>query len=215
MAGDEDILNFDFKTNFMSWKIYLIIISNATNINVAEVPSKLGLNNLKPTVEVNLLEAQYKDNISVGRYEDKIIVTAKDLVYDFYQNIPTEREKRFVAAFPNSEITVLTIHSSSYLYGYSIIRNGKRIRVKHGADTEKYIDQGEKLQEEIDIRKGEIFTNEELKDMKGDYSKKELENVIDHEASFRVPFRLTKRYFGKQIDDADFEIENIKLTLFE
>ena len=199
----------------MGWKIYLIAITNAANINAADVPKKLGLDNLKPTKEINIHEAQYERGISIGKYGDKIFIISSDLVFKFYDKKPSDLEKKLSAEFPNSEIAVIAINQTSDLYGYSIIKNGKRQRTKSGADLELYVDYGDKLPEEIEISKEKLFDDEELKEMKEDYSKGELKKVLEQEISFRTTFRLTKRYFGKQFDEPGSDYENIKVTMFE
>ena len=199
----------------MGWKIYLIAITNAANINTADVPKKLGLDNLKPTKEINIHEAQYERGISIGKYGDKIFIISSDLVFKFYDKKPSDLEKKLSAEFPNSEIAVIAINQTSDLYGYSIIKNGKRQRTKSGADLELYVDYGDKLPEEIEISKEKLFDDEGLKEMKEDYSKSELKKVLEQEIIFRTTFRLTKRYFGKQFDEPGSDYENIKVTMFE
>ena len=199
----------------MGWKIYLIAITNAANVNTTDVPKKLGLDNLKPTKEINIQEAQYERGISIGKYGDKIFIVSPDLVFKFYDKTPSELEKKLSAEFPNSEIAVIAINQTSDLYGYSVIKNGKRQRTKSGADLELYVDYGDKLPEEIEISKEKLFDDEELKEMKEDYSKAELKKVIEQEISFRTTFRLTKRYFGKQFDETGSDYEKINVTKFE
>ena len=199
----------------MGWKIYLIAITNAANVNTTDVPKKIGLDNLKPTKEISIHEAQYESGVSIGKYGDKIFIVSSDLVFKFYDKTPSDFEKKLSAEFPNSEIAVITINQTSDLYGYSIIKNGKRQRTKSGADLELYVDYGDILPEEIEVSKEKLFDDEELKEMKEDYSKDELKKVIDQEISFRTTFRLTKRYFGLPFDHTGSDYEKIKVTKFE
>ena len=199
----------------MGWKIYLITITNAANVNTTDVPKKLGLDNLKPTKEISIHEAQYEDGVSIGKYGDKIFIVSPELVFKFYDKTPSDFEKKLSAEFPNSEIVVITINQTSDLYGYSIIKNGSRQRTKSGADLELYVDYGDNLPEEIEISKEKLFGDDELREMKADYSKDELKKVIEQEISFRTTFRLTKRYFGKQFDETGSDYEKIKVTKFE
>lgn len=199
----------------MSWKIYLIIISNASNISTSEVPQKIGLGNLKPTIEISMGEAQYENGISIGKYGDKIFIVSQTYVFKFYDKTPSEFEKRLCESFPNSEIAVLTLNGTVDLYGYNIIKNSKRLRVKSGADLDLYIDFGDKLPEELAISNEKIFSDDELKDIKNDLSTKEFQKLLDQEISIRTTFRLTKRYFGKQVDEAGSDYEKIRVTLYE
>lgn len=199
----------------MSWKIYLIIISNANNINTADVPKKIGLDNLKPTKEISIHEAQYAKGTSIGKYGDKIFIVSQDLVFKFYDKTPSDFEKKICDSFPNSEIAVLTLNGTVDLYGYNIIKDGKRQRVKSGADLELYVDYGEKLPEEITISKEKLFDDDELKEIKGDNTKEQVKKIIDQEISVRTTFRLTKRYLQKQFDETGSDYEKIMVTLYE
>ncbi|HEX5151634.1 MAG TPA: hypothetical protein VFW07_09290 [Parafilimonas sp.] len=199
----------------MGWKIYLIAITNAANVNTTDIPKKLGFDNLKPTKEISIHEAQYEQGISIGKFGDKIFIVSSDLVFKFYDKTPSDFEKKISAEFPNSEIAIITINQTSDLYGYNIIENGKRQRVKSGADLELYVDYGDKLPEEIEISKEKLFEDDELKEMNEDYSKEELKKVIDQEISFRTTFRLTKRYFEEELDNTGSDYNKIMVTKFE
>lgn len=199
----------------MSWKIYLIIINNAANINTADIPQKLGLGNAKPTKEISLHEAQYAKGTSVGKFGDKIFIVSQDLVFNFYDKVPSEFEKGICEAFPHSEIAILTLNGTVDLYGYNIINNGKRQRVKSGADLDLYVDYGNPLPEEIALSKEKIFDDEELKEIKADNSNEQVKKILDQEISIRTTFRLTKRYFGKPFDEVGSDYEKIQVTLYE
>ena len=197
----------------MSWKLYLIIISNAADTNPAEVPAKIGFKNLKPHDKINLSEAQRSEILSIGKHNGNIIIVSYQLVFQFYTQPPSDFEKKLIESFPNSEIAALTYNGTVDLYGYNIINNGERQRVKHGADLSIYIDEGEKLPEEIEISKGQLFDKEELEDMKQRLTKNELQEFIDEEISIRTTFRLTSRYFGKELDQME-NLEEIMLTQY-
>jgi hypothetical protein len=199
----------------MSWKIFLIVINNAANINAADLPQKIGLYNVKPTKEISIHEAQYAKGTSIGKYGDKIFIVSQDLVFKFYHKTPSDFEKKVCEAFPNSEIAILTLNGTVDLFGYNIIKNGKRQRVMSGADLDLYVDYGEKLPEEISISKEKIFNDEELKEIKADNSKEQVKKILYQEISIRTTFRLTKRYFGKQFDEVGSDYEKIKVTLYE
>ena len=198
----------------MSWKIYLIIISNVNNINTADVPRKIGMDSVKSSKEISIHEAQYAKGTSIGKYGDKIFIVSQDLVFQFYDKTPSAFEKRICDSFPNTEIAVLTLNGTVDLYGYNIIKNGKRQRVKSGADLDLYVDYGDKLPEELEIAKEKIFDEDEIKDIKADNSKEQFQKILEQEISIRTTFRLTKRYFGKQFDMAGSDYEKIKVMLY-
>jgi hypothetical protein len=195
----------------MGWTIYLIIISNASSINPTDIPQKIGLSHLKPIKEISMGEAQYINGISIGKFGDKIFIVSDDLVFKFYDPSPSEFEKRVCDSFPNSEIAALALYSTVDLYGYNIIKDGKRERVKSGSDLDLYVDIGDKIPEELSVSKEKLFDDNELKGVKEDMAKR----MRDQEISIRTTFRLTRRYFGKGIDEKGSDFEKIILTLYK
>ncbi|REE06939.1 hypothetical protein DFQ09_1241 [Winogradskyella pacifica] len=204
----------------MGFKIYLIAITNAANVNTTDIPNKIGFDNLQPANEISISEAQYENGISIGKYDDTIFIVSSELVFEFYHKNPSELEKKLTNEFPNSEIAILTLNQTTDFYGYNIITNGKRKRVRSGADTEIEIDFGEKLPEELDISKDPLFGLylEELKEFQSsdkDFTKKQMKAEIEQEIGVRTFFKLTSRYFGKPIDENGTDYNEIKVTKFE
>jgi hypothetical protein len=178
-------------------KLYLIIITHALSVNLATVKAKLGVDTLKFIKEINLYDAQSIDKgICIGKYDDKIIIVSQDKVFGFYEKDLVPFEKQLTGLFPNSEIVALTLDDTVDLYGYSIIQDGKRFRVKSGADSEVYIDVGNKLKEEDDVLKKDIFSPDEMKEMKQKYTSKEVERFVENEVGVRVTYALLLRYFN-------------------
>jgi hypothetical protein len=104
----------------------------------------------------------------------------------------------------------LTLYDTVDLYGYSLIRDGKRVRIKSGADSEVYIDIGDKLKEEDDIQRGEIFSPDEMKDMRQKYTSKQVERFVENEVGVRVTSALLLRYFN------NYEVfDKIKLVEYQ
>jgi hypothetical protein len=178
-------------------KFYLIIITHALNMSIANVKAKLGLDTLKPIAEVSFYNAQSIDKgICIGKYDDKILIVSQDRIFGFYEKEATSFEMQMTSLFPNSEIAALTLYDTVDLYGYSIIQDGKRVRVKSGADSEVYIDVGNRLKEEEDVLKKEIFSADEMKEMKQKYTSKEVERFVENEVGVRVTHALLLRYFN-------------------
>jgi hypothetical protein len=178
-------------------KLYLIIITHALSANLATVKAKVEFDTLKLIKEINLYDAQSIDKgICIGKYDDKIVIVSQDKVFGFYEKEVTPFEKQLTVLFPNSEIAALTLYDIVDLYGYSIIQGGKRVRVKSGADSEIYIDIGNRLKEEDDVLKEDIFSPDEMKEMKQKYTSKEVERFVENEVGVRVTHALLLRYFN-------------------
>ena len=86
--------------------------------------------------------------------------------------------------------------------------------MKDGCDGEVYNDKGDLLPEEEEIFSQKMFEDEEIEEMKEDgMTDEEVEAMIKHEASWRVPNLLTKRYFGEAVGSMD--TDKIMLTMYE
>jgi hypothetical protein len=192
-------------------KFYLIIITHALNMSIANVKAKLGLDDLKPIAEVSFYNAQsIEKGVCIGKYDDKILIVSQDKIFGFYEREVAPFEKHITSLFPDSEIAALTLYDTVDLYGYSISQNGKRIRVKSGADSEVYINTGNKLKEEDDVLKEEIFSADEMKEMKQKYTSKEVEHFVENEVGVRVTHALLLRYFN------NYEVfDKIRLTEYQ
>lgn len=204
----------------MGFKIYIIAITNCANVNTTDIPNKIGFDELQSGKEISISEAQYENGISIGKYDDTIFIISSELVFQFYNEKPSELEKKLTKEFPNSEIAILTLNQTTDFYGYSIISNGERKRVRYGADTEIKIDFGEKLQEELEIPKDPYFGLflKELKEFKAtdkSFTDKQMKAEIEQEIGVRTFFKLTSRYFEKPIDENGTNYTKIKVTKFE
>lgn len=197
----------------MAWNKYYIVVTNQQETSPTDTLTKLGLTGYQPVGEVDFHQTNKSDDLFIGNYKDKLVIANPDLTYGFFAAEPSDIEKKFVAAFPSSEIAALAENSTVDEFGYSLIDNGQRQRVKHGCDGEIYVDIGETLPEEQEILAGHIFDPEELEEMREDMDEDEVQNMVTFEASWRVPAQISKRYFGERIDNLDTDA--IKLTRYK
>jgi hypothetical protein len=197
----------------MAWNKYYIVVTDQQGATPTETLTKLSLIGYQPAGEANFLQTNKSDDLFIGAYKDKLIIADPDLTYGFFSAEPSDIEKKFAAAFPSSEIVALAENSTVGEFGYTIINNGQRIRVKHGCDGEIYTDIGEPLPEEQTILAGHIFDPGELDEMREDMDEEEVQNMVAFEASWRTPAEISKRYFGDIIDNLDTDA--IKLTRFK
>lgn len=197
----------------MSWKIYLIVISNATNIEINDIPKILGFENLTPQKEISLMEAQYQDDgVSIAKYEDKIVIVSPKLVFDVLENPKSRIKEELIKNFPKSQIVTLT---SAYLvYGLNIIDKGVEIRKKMVSDSEKYFDFGEKTPEEIECYEETLHDKELIEGFKEE-SPKNLEDTVENYSFENALFKISERFFDKPINEQGSKFENIKATFFK
>jgi hypothetical protein len=197
----------------MAWNKYYIVVTNQQEANPIDIVNKLGLTAFNQSGSASFFETNKSDDLFIGTYGDKLVIANPDLTYGFFANEPSEIEEKFVNAFPSSEIAALAENSTVGEFGYTLIDNGKRVRVKHGCDGEIYVDIGKKLPEELEILAGQLFDPEELDEMREDMDEDEVQNMIEFEASWRVPAQISKRYFINRIDNLDADA--IELTRFK
>lgn len=197
----------------MSWKIYLIVITNSINTQLSEIPKMIGLNNLTSKKEVTMMEAQYKEKgVSIGKYEDKIFIVSQQLVFDLLEKDNSDLKQKLIKSFPNSEIAILTLGYG--VHGYSIIQDKKVIRTKVGFDLKSSIDFGDKLSEEIEAY-NEISNDKELIAEIKEESPDDLQSIINENTGEDTVFRLTKRYFKERIDKDGSDFDKITLLYYE
>ncbi len=196
-----------------AWNKYYIVVTNSQGATPTEILTKLNLTGYQPVGKANFHQTNKSYDLFIGTYKDKLVVANPDLTYGFFAAEPSDIERKFVAAFPTSEIAALAENSTVDEFGYTIINNGQRIRVKHGCDGEIYTDIGDSLAEEQAILTGHIFDPEELDEMREDMDEDEVQNTVAFEASWRAPAEISKRYFGDRIDNLDTDA--IKLTRYK
>ena len=198
----------------MAWNKYYIFIKSPESTDANEILIKLNLGQYKPVEEVPLHYSNKPKTLFTGFYNGSFLIVHPDLVFDFFSEIQTETEKLFIDTFPDCEIAALVENSSVGLYSYAIINNGKKIRMKDGCDGEVYNDEGDLLPEEKEILKEKIFQDEEIEEMKENgMSDEEIDATIKHEASWRIPNRITKRYLGEEVNLIN--TDKVLLTMYE
>ncbi|HWD90300.1 MAG TPA: hypothetical protein VG367_19360 [Mucilaginibacter sp.] len=130
-------------------KLYLIIITSAQNVNIHDLITVLGYGELIPVKNIDLYDSGVIYGLSLGAYHDKVLISDHNRIFDFFGEGVLQYEQKLYDLFPQSEIVVLNLYSVIDGYGYSIIRDGKRKRIKHGSHEAVYYDFGEKTIEEI------------------------------------------------------------------
>ena len=187
----------------MAWNKYYIVVTAQPGFTPGLALTTIGLTGYRAADQVSFHQTNKSDDLFIGTYKDNLVIVQPDLTYAFFKETPSDIEKQFVAAFPNAEIAALAENSTVDEFGYNLIQNGRRIRVKHGCDGEIYTDIGDMLPEEEAILAGVVFDRDELEHMAEDLDAEEIQEIVSFEASWRVPAVLSKRYFGDIIDNLD------------
>jgi hypothetical protein len=198
----------------MAWNKYYIFVKSPKLKDTNEILAKLNLGQYRPVKDVPLHYSNKPVTLFSGFYNDNLLIVHPDLAFHFFGETQTETERLFIDTFPDSEIAALVENSTVGLYSYAIINKGQKIRMKDGCDGEVYNDKGDLLPEEKEIFSEKIFEDEEIEEMKENgMSDKEIDAMINHEASWRVPNRLTRRYLGEEVGSMD--TDKVILTMYE
>lgn len=199
----------------MGWKTSMVIVNNKSLFSNKEILNELGYTELKKIGTTTLEDAIYPTagELFIGRYKNNIIICEDDLAYKaLFEELSNEEFLLNELIKKNTEICALVLHSSNNIYGYSISKNGKRVRVKVGSSDDGVItDYGIPLSEETELLNSIIVIEE-----KGELKEKRNLDVFSHDQlGEELVFKLTKRYFGKQLDMADDDLFNLKMTNYK
>lgn len=203
----------------MGWKMSMIIIENKEqkedDDKILKALDKEDFE-FQEELSIDFDFYQKDESICIGYYNDNIIILddyqikAKSLERAKGLKLIKE-EKQLVDLFPNAEILTVACHSAMNYHGYSLIQNGKKIRLKRISSDEKLLEFGERFEEEKQIYEGSYqksgqnywknedeFDEDELEDldeedllMYADYSEDQLmEDFTFGVAKRRLKIRL-------------------------
>jgi hypothetical protein len=196
----------------MGWKLSSVIINTSADVDNKELLEKLGFNRLTKIENKPYDFAMYppKDEVYIATYNKNIIISADNIPIDFFTDNLSRTEKRFISCFPGSEICAVSLQSVVNHFGFAIIKNGEKIRVKAGdADLGTIIDLGQPLEEER-----ELLAKSRIND-KGQrlyyLNDSDEEPYKEDQVGENFVFEIYKRYTGQLLNanedlmDTEFE----------
>lgn len=151
----------------MGWKASMIIIENKENFEDDDkILAALDKANFQFQEELSIDFDFYQrdESICIGYYNNNIIIlddyqiTEKSLERAKGLKLLKE-EKQLVDLFPNAEILTVACHSATNYHGYSLIQNGKKVRLKRASSDSKLQEFGERFEEEQQIYKDSYQKN--------------------------------------------------------
>lgn len=189
----------------MGWKTSLIIIeSTDTSPSDDQILKALGIKDVKSAEQSTFEECLYPQDgsICIGRYEGNIIISDGYYITEKSLEMPRslrmcKEEKNLCKLFPNSEIVTVACHSGINYHGYSLIQNGKKLRLKTISDSAKREQYGKRTPEEEKI----YSTSFEIK--KSSYWREELdpeEDLSEDQMMEEFTFEMAKRRLGVRLD---------------
>ncbi|WP_114792489.1 hypothetical protein U0035_01900 [Niabella yanshanensis] len=198
----------------MGWKASMIIIHQPGEVDHRELLKRLGFINLNKIAGLDVASAIYprEEEIYIGNYKNNLLICEGSLPYTFFNQQPPFIEELLTHLFPDKEIAVIVLHNVVNLWGFSIIRNGKRIRTRAGEYTGNVIDFGTPLKEE-EYLLSKSFIDEETGErmyLLDGWKEPCTEDATGEELVFSV----CSRYFGQKLDEAD-ELFDTEFTGYE
>lgn len=188
----------------MGWKASTIIINKPTQIDNLELLKELGFGNLTKIEDEPFEVAINPDEnkVYIGTYKDNLLICASDIPMQFFEDDETLTEKTLNRIFPNSEICSIVLHSAVNLWGYSVTKNGHKIRARAGSsDDGTFVELGEPLEEEKELlSKSKLDENGNRIYLLEDFPN---EPFSEDQVGENFVFSICKRYFEEELDSAD------------
>jgi hypothetical protein len=188
----------------MGWKISMVIINTEEDFDKKAIFDKLGYYDLKKTDTEDFYSIMNpnEDKIYIGKYNGNIIICMQDLPMESMDEKVSKEEAILSKRFPGVDIATFVLHSVVNLWGYSITKDGKKIRARAGSsEGGTVIDYGTVLEEEK-----ELFSQSSLNDegervfVFGDMPEDEF---MDDQVGENFVFDLSERYLGENLDGCD------------
>ncbi|MDO5968600.1 hypothetical protein Q4Q35_02160 [Flavivirga aquimarina] len=191
----------------MGWNITATFIKDIGDLEInLELLNSLGFKGFELIGESDFNIGPEFGETHITNYKGNLIIANASLGWQFAKPTQTKTEKKFLERFPNSEIIqVLIGHGLSYC----VFQNGQKIRLREAGD-EIYQDFGNPLLEEIEARKLELISKDDLEEMREELTKEEIQNEIELEVTYNTAFELTKRIFGKRYDELGIPEYNMR-----
>lgn len=199
----------------MGWKVSSIIINSQIDTDYESFLSMLGFNGLEkiPDQPYEIAMNPKNNQVFIGYYKNNLILSASNLPFLFFNEEFSNLEKKLINYFPDSEICAVSLQSTINHYGFALIKNHKKERVKSGdADNGLIIDYGEPLKEELELlakskvnEKGERVYYLDHDPTEPYYEDQVGENFV---------FEIFKRYTGEKLD-SDNELTEAPFSGFK
>ena len=188
----------------MGWKAFAIIINKPTEVENEILLKELGFEGVTKIKDEEFDVAINPDDntVYIGSYKDNLLVCTPEIPMLFFEDYETQTENTVSRLFPNSEICSIVLHSVVNLWGYSVIKNGKRIRMRAGsANDGTFIEEGVPLEEEKDLLSKSTLNDDGKRIYVFDDSPDEV--YSEDQVGENFVFSICKRYFEEELDSAD------------
>lgn len=198
----------------MGWKLSMVVLDKSPRrYGFRLLLNELGYTELKKVGKVTFEEAinPKEGKLYVGTYKNKTIICESHLAYDMLNSGLSLEEVRLNEMFSNKEVCSLVLHSGNNVWGYSVSKNGKKLRVRAGSsDDGTVIDLGSPLEEEIDLLGKSILDKEggRIFQIDGD-------EYPEDAVGESFVFSLFARYFNVPLDYAEDDLFELNMQEYQ
>lgn len=202
----------------MSWNKFFVLVSNQKNADIPQLLEKLKLTEYKKVGETDLYGTNKPKTLFISHFKDALLFSHPSIPYDFFKShdefqkydaYPSEIENRFINCFPKSLIASIIEDGTGCSYGFSLIENGIKTRMKNGSDGEIYNDFGDPLIEEDESYENFyklLNENGGEEQLVKEIGEEEFDLHVEYESSWGVPNLLSKRFLGEYINEINGEL---------
>ncbi|MFK8054866.1 MAG: hypothetical protein AB8F78_02000 [Saprospiraceae bacterium] len=194
----------------MGWKASMIFANSNKEVDLNTLFESFGIYNLQKT-DSHFFETVMDpddDKIYIGKFNGNTIICMQDIPIDSLNDSMSTAETELSKAFDKVDIVTLILHSVVNLWGYSVVKNGQKVRVRAGSsEGGTMVENGDPLPEEEALLSqsrvsdtGErLFTIDGLPD----------EEFTEDQVGENFVFNISATYFGESLDSSDglFETE--------
>jgi hypothetical protein len=194
---------FDKETN-MGWKASVIIVDKPNRGADEQLLVDLGFQNLSKIGEETFDSVINPDDnkVYIGTYKDNLLICVPELPMEFFNDSETAFERTVMHTFPTSEICAIILHSVVNLWGYAVIKEGKKIRARAGSAEDGIITEyGEPLEEEKELLSKSTIGDEGTRTYMLDGFPDDP--FTDDQVGENFVFLICQRYLGEPLDTAD------------
>lgn len=198
----------------MGWKCAMMVVSNIQDYDQQQLLTDLEAENYQEEGHEFLETAIFPEDkqFCIGQFEGNLIVTNKASMFSNLEVNLSNIERLLSKRYPTSEICTLGLHSVVNFWGYSVVKNGEKIRLKAGdSDSGTIFDLGEPFAEELELlaKSKKNDSGERIYIFDDFPDEPQTEDQVGEE----FVFELSKRYFGERLDYSD-DLFELKLAKF-
>jgi hypothetical protein len=188
----------------MGWKISAIIIHPAPETDALPLLRDLGFPELYKIEDEPFEVAMNPDDnkIYLGTCKNNLLICAQTIPLMFLDEGLSDAEQFLTAKFPQAEICSVVLHSVVNLWGYAVVKNGRKVRARAGSsDDGTFLETGEPLEEEKELLQQSTINEQGSRIYRLHDNPQDA--LSEDQVGENFVFEICKRYFGVPLNEDD------------